>query len=264
MAVKPLRVFIGYDGKEDENYNICVYSIRKHASVPVVIVPLVQKELRKQNLYTRPNDEKASNEFSITRFLVPFLGRYKGIALFMDCDMIITRDIKEIFDMHEDKYACKVVKHDYVPKESIKMDGRKQEAYPRKNWSSVVLWNCGHEFTKQLTPELVNKATPAFLHRFEYIPSEYIGALPIEMNYLVDEYDILDNLPFNLHYTLGSPQFKGYENCSYSDIWYKYKKEMLTTPKQKKRTALVQEQKLREVIEVAKEKQEMKKAGCGC
>ena len=38
--------------------------------------------------------------------------------------------------------AVYCVQHDYHPKETIKMDGAAQISYPRKNWSSLMLFNC--------------------------------------------------------------------------------------------------------------------------
>ena len=107
-------------------------------------------------------------EFTFTRFLIPFINLHKGLALFMDCDMFLRADITEVFDEYGqfDEYAVSVVKHDYKPKEIFKMDNQIQSNYNRKNWSSLVLWNCEHEKHKILTPDFIQKQTGAFLHRF--------------------------------------------------------------------------------------------------
>lgn len=223
----PLRIFIGWDKRESMNYDLCEYSISKHASIPVEIIPLKQKILRKTKLYWRPDDEKAATDFSLTRFLTPYLSGYFGWSVFMDCDMIVTRDVKEILDHIDKNYAIKVVKHDYTPKESIKMDGKKQYIYPRKNWSSFILWNNAHESHKKLKPELISHkdTTASFLHRFQWLPDQEIGALPIEYNFLAGDYDKPDYLPFNIHYTNGSPLFPAYENTDFADIWQSHKDE---------------------------------------
>ncbi|KAL4196273.1 hypothetical protein AMTRI_Chr04g245330 [Amborella trichopoda] len=52
------------------------------------------------------------------------------------------KDIKELTSLIDDKYAIMCVKHEYTQKESTKMDGIVQTVYPRKNWSSIVLYNC--------------------------------------------------------------------------------------------------------------------------
>lgn len=260
---KPIKVFIGWDAVETRNYDVCVYSIRKHATVPVEIIPLIQKQLRNANFYNRPVDTKASNEFSITRFLTPFLAGHKGHALFIDCDMLITRCIGEILNYANPDHAITVVKHDYIPKESSKFLGQKQEPYPRKNWSSVCMWNCGHALAKAMTPEIVNKSTPAFLHRFEAFPNETIGAFPLEMNWLVGEYGIMENkLPFNLHYTLGSPQFEGYENTEYADIWNQYEQEVLNS-KIKNKNVIVHKN-MKEYLSKVAIREKTRNGGCGC
>lgn len=263
MAKIRLKIFIGWDPNEEPNYQACVHSIRKHATIPIEVIPLVQDNLRKAKIYTRPHDDRASNQFSITRFLVPYLSSYKGYSLFMDCDMAFTRCPGEVLRYCNKDHALTVVKHDYVPKESVKFLGQKQEAYPRKNWSSFCMWNCSHKLTTQITPDLVNKATPAFLHRFEHFPNETIGAFPTEMNWLVGEYGIMDGgLPFNLHWTLGSPQFDGYEGCDYSDLW-----NQLNTEAQagsvKNRSVLVYKN-TKDIIEGVQEREKLKNSGCGC
>ena len=95
-------------------------------------------------------------EFTFTRFLIPELTNFEGWAVFMDSDMILTTDIKELFEQADDKYAVMCVQHDYKVTESTKMDGQKQTIYPRKNWSSMVLWNCGHPSNKVVTQDFVN------------------------------------------------------------------------------------------------------------
>jgi len=184
----------------------------------------------------------------------------------MDCDMIVTGDIGDLLSYPLDKYAIHCVKHDYVPKESVKMDGKSQQAYPRKNWSSFVVYNTDHELIKQMTPDLINKSTPAFLHRYEFLPSETIGALPISWNFLVGEYDIPEDKSSvnNWHYTLGSPIFPGYENGPMSDLWTEYKNDMEYTSKRAIKTSIHQLMTMKDVLTVIKKWQEVKSGGCGC
>jgi hypothetical protein len=121
--------------------------------------------------------------------------------------------------------AVVVVQHDYTPKETTKMDGQVQSVYPRKNWSSMVLWNCEHEKNKILTPELLNEESPKFLHRFSWLDDNEIGSLPLQYNWLVGWYkEPNDGTPKILHYTEGGPWFDGYRDCEYGDDW---KKELI-------------------------------------
>ena len=214
-----MKVFVGYDPREDIAYQVCKHSIL--ARQPNAEVrPLVQKELRDAGWYTRPVDKLASTEFTFTRFLVPELTNFEGWAVFMDCDMILTTDIKELFDQADDRYAVMCVQHDYTPKEGFKMDGQKQTVYPRKNWSSVVLFNCGHPSNAVLTQDQVNSTelNGAYFHRFSWLKDEEIGALDHTWNYLVGVYNDIKT-PKLIHYTEGGPWFENYRNCEFHNEW---------------------------------------------
>lgn len=222
-----MKVYVGYDTREDIAYQVCKHSIlTKQPQADVR--PLKQQELRDAGWYTRPLDKLASTEFTFTRFLIPELMDFKGWAVFMDCDMILTTDIKELFDQADDQYAVMCVKHDYTPKEGVKMDGQKQTIYPRKNWSSVVLWNCEHEANRKLTQDFVNdtEINGAYLHRFSWLNDFEIGELNHTWNYLVGVYDDIDN-PNLIHYTEGGPWFENYRNCQFSDLWKKELADMM-------------------------------------
>ena len=214
-----MKVFVGWDSREDIAYQVCKHSIISRQS-DAVIIPLKQNDLRASALYWRDIDKLASTEFTFTRFLIPELTNFSGWALFMDCDMILTTDIKELFDQADDRYAVMCVQHDYTPKEGIKMDGQKQTVYPRKNWSSVMLINCGHLGNKQLTKELVNNPEigGAYLHRFSWLKDEEIGELDHTWNYLVGVYDDIKT-PKLIHYTEGGPWFENYRDCEFNELW---------------------------------------------
>jgi lipopolysaccharide biosynthesis glycosyltransferase len=214
-----MKVFVGYDPREDIAYQVCKHSIlTKQPDADVR--PLVQKELRDAGWYTRPKDKLASTEFTFTRFLVPELANFRGWAVFMDCDMILTTDIAELFAQADDKYAVMCVQHDYTPKEGMKMDGQKQTIYPRKNWSSVVLFNCAHPSNKVLDQDLVNslEINGAYLHRFSWLKDEEIGELDHTWNYLVGVYDDIET-PKLIHYTAGGPWFENYRDCEFNELW---------------------------------------------
>ena len=222
-----MKVFVGYDIREDIAFQVCEYSIHKHQPVAQVIA-LKQAELRESGVYTRAVDPLSSTEFTFTRFLVPYLADYKGWALFVDCDFVFTADVAELFAKADDRYAVMVVKHDYTPKEGLKMDGCKQLPYPRKNWSSVILWNCAHPANKQMTPDTMNTQTGQYLHRFQWLDDTEIGALDPEWNWLAGWYqEPQDGVPKAIHYTEGGPWFKEYRRCDYHKIWKQYLKEML-------------------------------------
>lgn len=212
-----LKVMIGFDAVETVAYHVCVQSILKHSSVPVSFCPIILSQLPE---YTRDRDPQQSNEFSFTRFLTPYLAGYEGKAIFMDCDMILRADIKELFDQLGDEDVM-VVQHDYTPSTKTKYLGAIQYQYPRKNWSSVMLFNCSQ--CTYLTPHYVNYATPQELHQLQW--ADTIGELDAEWNHLVGEY--VPNPKAKLvHWTIGTPCFEGYEDQEFAGEWRDIKHEV--------------------------------------
>lgn len=211
------QVYIGYDPNETVAYHVLAHSILRRSSIPVSIAPLMRSQLG--GLYTRPRGPTESTEFSLTRFLVPALSEYRGWSMFIDCDMLCRADVAELAALakaNEDK-AVLVCQHDYVPKTARKFLDQVQTKYPRKNWSSVMLFNNAR--CKALTPDYVNTASGLDLHRFAWLKDAEIGAIPLEWNWLVGEY------PHNaaakiVHYTLGGPYFDEYRDCDYAAEWF--------------------------------------------
>lgn len=215
------RIYIGYDPREDLAYEVCKFSIEEK-NKNIEVLPLKLRELKERGLVTRENDPRASTEFTFTRFLVPHLNDYKGWALFVDCDFLFNIDPAELFNLADDRYAVMVAKHEYVVKDGVvKMDGCIQHAYPRKNWSSCILYNCSHPKNKLLHPSIINEKEMSYLHRFSWLDDSEIGEFSHEYNWLVGHYsEPKDGIPKIIHYTLGMPFMPGYENCEYSDLWY--------------------------------------------
>jgi len=215
------KVYIGYDSREDLAYQVSKYSIL-NKSKNISVQPLKLNELREKKLYWRDEDKLGSTEFTFSRFLVPELNGFNGWALFCDCDLLFLKDVNSLFDLADDKYAVMCVQHDYKPQEGQKMDGKIQSLYPRKNWSSVVLWNCSHPSNKQVNKELINnpQTTGKYLHRFSWLKNEEIGSIPIKWNWLVGWYsEPTDGFPCALHYTEGGPWFENYRFCDYHQNW---------------------------------------------
>lgn len=226
MVENRLKVFIGWDAREQDAYDVCVYSLKKHSSIELEIIPLIKADLIKDGLYGRKQPEQAATEFAYTRFLVPHLCGYKGWGLFIDCDFLFTQDVRKLFDCRAKNYAIMCVQHDYVPKSNTKMDGQKQVSYPRKNWSSCVLWNCSHPKNNTVTPYQASNATGAFLHRFQWLQDSEIGSLPLEWNWLEGEYEKPVTPPAVIHYTNGGPWFKECQDVDYGDLWRQHKDEV--------------------------------------
>jgi hypothetical protein len=222
-----LKVFIGWDPREDIAWEVCRYSIlRRTDSTQVEVYPLVQSKLRAQGLYKRPIDTLAATEFSLTRFLTPHLAGKDGYAVFVDCDFLFVTDIRNVLTEIDATKAVSVVKHDYTPAETQKMDGCVQHPYPRKNWSSFMVFNCTHPAVRALTPKVVNSAEPAHLHRLQWLSDSEIGDLDKGWNYLEGWYGPKYDKLKAIHYTLGGPWFEDKLDCDFSALWISEKKHL--------------------------------------
>jgi len=222
------NVYIGYDSKEDIAYRVCKYSILKRSGSNVKITSLKLHELVAKNLYKRDIDPLASTEFTYSRFLVPALNNYNGWAIFCDCDFIFFEDISNILTDIDQSKAVYCVQHDYTPKEKHKMDGQKQTIYPRKNWSSFILFNCAHPSNKKLSVDLVNSETGSFLHQFKWLEDDEIGSLDERWNWLEGwTSNHNDKKPYAVHYTRGGPWFDEWQDVEFASEWTKERDEYL-------------------------------------
>jgi len=210
-----LKIVVGFDQRESVVYHTFCQSVLSRSSTPVCFIPLALNTLSNY----KETHSDGSNEFIYSRFLTPFLCEYTGWALYADGDMVCLSDINEIFKFADQSKAVQVVKHDYLSSYTSKYFGNKNENYPRKNWSSIILWNCSHPSNKKLTKSLVESSSGKFLHRFSWLDDAEIGDLPLEWNWLATEYK--DNYEANLiHYTLGSPCLSDYKDCKMADLWH--------------------------------------------
>ncbi len=214
--MKPTPIFIGYDPREAVAYHTCANSIIRLASKPVAIIPLA---LNLFEDYTETHTD-GSNHFIYSRFLVPHLMNFEGHAIFIDGDMIVRDDIVKLWDLREVTKDVQVVKHDYKTKMTKKYLGAKNEDYPRKNWSSVILWNCSSYPNRKLTPDFIQQSTGAELHRFTWLDDERVGELPREWNWLPDEYGPNTDAKL-LHYTLGTPCFHEFATTPQGEEWHR-------------------------------------------
>jgi lipopolysaccharide biosynthesis glycosyltransferase len=235
-------IWIGFDSRETAAFAVTVNSIRKHLSQPIPIRGLVLRDLIRDQLYRRPTEitrspetgallmidklsmrpdynGAMSTEFAISRFLVPRLAN-GGWALFMDCDMLVRTDLASIFAFADPTKAVMCVKHNYVPTDKTKMDGQVQTVYPRKNWSSVMLFNCDHPANRRLNDEVFNTVPGRDLHAFCWLADDEIGELPPHYNWLAGEQAFPgEGEPLIVHHTLGSPCMRGYEDTDFAEDW---------------------------------------------
>ena len=217
-----INIVVGFDQRESVAYHTFTQSVIEKSSLPIVLIPLAINTLKG---YKETHLDK-SNDFIYSRFLTPYLNDFKGWAIFADGDMICQADIKELWDLKDESKALLVVKHDYQTKAHQKYLCNINENYPRKNWSSVILWNCAHPKHQILTPEFIANQTGKYLHRFSWLDDIDIGELPPEWNWLAIEYPENKKAKI-IHYTLGTPCFKDYQDTEMSDIWHQTQQRII-------------------------------------
>lgn len=227
----PYRLFIGFDATEVRAWNVAQATARAKASVELDIHRIALSAVQAQGLYRRPTgmlehgywDEISgapmATGHAIARFLVPALCHYEGWALFTDGDVLFRQDLAALFALADPSKAVQVVQHQYQPTQTVKMEGQTQTVYPRKNWSSVMLFHCAHPANRALTVDLVNTVPGRDLHRFCWLTDDQIGALPEVWNWL-EGHSSPDLDPAIVHHTRGCPDMPGFEHVAYADEWY--------------------------------------------
>jgi hypothetical protein len=207
-------IYIGYDPREQQAYDVCEFSITQRSSLEVR--KLFTEEM---DFYDRNTGEPQSTDFTFSRFFVPYMQNYEGYSIFVDCDFLFLDDPQKLIDIakKDSSKAVWVCKHPrYIPNTVNKMDNIPQNSYEKKNWASLMVFNNSHPDCKKLTLEYLNNHTPGLdFHRFKW--TDNVGSLPLDWNCL-DDYYHLDN-PSAIHYTDGGPWFEEYQNTFYSELW---------------------------------------------
>jgi lipopolysaccharide biosynthesis glycosyltransferase len=213
-SLNKINLIVGFDQREAVAYHVFCQTIIDRATMPVQFLPLAENTL---NEYKEVHTD-GSNKFIYSRFLTPYLMNFAGWAIFADGDMVCQADISELWSLRDETKAVQVVKHDYKTKAAKKYLGNQNEDYPKKNWSSLILWNCSHPKNAILTPEFIQSQPGSYLHRFSWLGDDLIGELDAEWNWLAIEYPENPNAKL-IHYTLGTPCFKNYADQSMSEAW---------------------------------------------
>lgn len=223
MATSYPRVFIGFDPVETVAWHTFNHSIQARSTTPVSVTPIMLSQL---SMFNRERTALQSNAFSFSRWLVPYLCNYQGWAIWADCDMLCLDDINKLWELRDDRYAVMCVKHDHKPKETVKYLGNVQTQYEKKNWSSVMLFNCGK--CTALSKGYVNSASGLELHQFKWLDNdELIGELPHRWNILVGYDDLMKYPnPGIYHYTSGGPYFDEYKDCDGAESWLEEWRQM--------------------------------------
>jgi lipopolysaccharide biosynthesis glycosyltransferase len=131
----PVRVFVGADRSQALAVKVLAHSIRRHTSLPVEIIPMVDLQVR------APKDIRNSQRtgFSFSRFCIPELAGYRGKAIYMDADMLVFRDIKTLWEIPFD--GAKVVIQQEVKHQELTTKKHGSPATRRKQ-CSVMLLDC--------------------------------------------------------------------------------------------------------------------------
>jgi hypothetical protein len=83
-----------------------------------------------------------------------------------------------------------------------------------------MLFNNAHPAVNKLTPDVVNRESPAFLQRFNWVGNDdLIGELPVTWNFLEGEYPRPERTPHAIHFTNGGPWFPNKQDVDYADLW---------------------------------------------
>lgn len=228
------NIYIGFDRRESVAFDVAARSIlRRCDTAQFNVVPLMRSclpmlkrrvEMRDGRMWCPISQAPMATEFAISRFCVPLIDQ--GVSLFLDSDIICRSDIMGLLDYYDSRYAVQVVKREHVPTEATKMDGQIQTSYPRKNWSSVILWNGAHPAHRRLfDDDLINTWPGRDLHAFKWLKDEEIGELPRVWNQLigVDEFD--ERAGGILHYTSGGPWLPNWAGGPHDDLWLKEQEE---------------------------------------
>jgi len=221
MNLNKVTMVVGYDSRESVAYHVFCQSVIEKSSIPLQFIPLAQNSL---DFYNETHND-GSNKFIYSRFLTPYLCEFKGFAVYADGDMICNTDIAELAALIDPAKAVQVVKHDYQTKLTVKYLNNKNVNYPRKNWSSLIIFNCEHPSNSVLTPEFVQEKDGAYLHRFSWLKDDEIGELPTEWNWLAIEYSPKMDAKL-IHYTLGTPCFKDFKTTELSKLWWQTHERM--------------------------------------
>lgn len=217
--MEEIRLFIGCDQREAVGMHTFLQSLLETSGRHLLSVSFLTEGMgRDLGIVT-----DGTNAFSKIRFAVPYLCHFRGSAIFLDgADMLMRCDLKALWDLRDHWKAVQVCKHDYKTKADRKYIGTDLEAenqdYPRKQWSSVVIWQCDYSAHQKLTPDFIASQPGSYLHRFSWLPDERIGDLPLEFNHLVGERPESEEAKI-AHFTLGIPGFSYYAECDYSMEW---------------------------------------------
>jgi len=224
-----VKVYIGFDHNERQAVEVARLSFMEVSGWRAEPELINASKLACQGLLTRITDKRGgqsydlisnapkSTEFAVSRFLTPILCQHRW-ALFTDCDVVFLEDPNHMLAEISVGKAVYVVKHDYTPGSHWKMVNQLQTAYPRKNWSSVMLFDCEHPANWRLSLRDINERSGLRLHQLYWLNDGEIGELDPRWNWLVGEQHRPPEVGI-AHFTLGGPWIPGWCPAEYDEVW---------------------------------------------
>lgn len=191
----PIRVYVGADRSQQLAISVLEYSIKRHTTADVQVIPMVDLPV------PTPKDPRNGQRtgFSYSRFCIPKLAGYRGKAIYMDADMMVFRDIRELWDIPFDGAKIVIQKEVKFEEETTAKVGAPKK---RKKQCAVMLLDCG-----RLDWEIENIVADMDAGRYDYeqlmyemciLPEEEVKyGVPFEWNSL-EHWDSETRL---LHYT---------------------------------------------------------------
>lgn len=208
---KPLNIYIGYDSTHNKIEEVTKYSIESSIRKTFAMnqkenqfIPEIKYlDYSKIPEYNREYKNQ-STAFTYSRFLIPYLENYEGFSMFIDDDIIFEDTLLPMFYYLNPDDAVACIQYPQYEHDSTKFNGEINIDYPCKLWSSLMIFNNGHEDCKKLTPEVVNTWTGAQLHQFEW--TDKISKIP-EHYVFTEGYDNPETKwqCAGYHYTRGGP-----------------------------------------------------------
>ena len=189
-----IDVFVGTDRSQLLAVSVLEHSIKRHTDRAVRVSPLIDLDL------PEPRDVRQGSRtnFSFARFAIPELAGYQGRALYLDADMLVFRDIGELWDIPFE--GATVVIQEAIPDHASVP--RKPGAPGRRiKQCSVMLIDCARARWKvaEIVAGLDGRYTyEDLMHDFCILPeSEIRYAVPFAWNSL-EHFDAETRL---IHYT---------------------------------------------------------------
>lgn len=132
----PVRVFVGTDRTQILAVKVLEHSIKRHTTLPVEVIPMCDLPIRP------PKDPREGQRtgFSFSRFCIPAMAGYKGRAIYMDADMLVLKDIRELWEM-DFRGAKVIIQEELDEKQSVTA---KKAGAPKKRIKqcAVMLMDC--------------------------------------------------------------------------------------------------------------------------